>query len=73
MSAPIAPKTYNFKKQIPPPLVHEIYTTSEFDEEIIALAPDGGEETEVLEKKPKWLVRGELSSNTSVDDMLNLA
>lgn len=68
------PRTYSFKEHVLPP-VHEIYTTSEYENCVSLPSEDElqSKTDEAVPKKPKWLVRGELSDDvTAVDDMLNL-
>lgn len=78
------PKTYIFKDPVPNPVIHDIYKVREEEKDATAAdTSDGEDESEFLwgdekkespptEKKPTWLVRGDLSSTSSVDDMLQL-
>lgn len=66
------PKAYNFAQPVPPPPVYEIFKTSTFEDTVVSDKKDVAEKAVVAENKPKWLVRGDLSDATAVEDMLNL-
>lgn len=63
-------KVYSFQEPLPPPYIQEIYSNSEFTDPL----PRGDHKSEPPkeDKKPTWLVRGDLSSVSAVDDMLQL-
>lgn len=62
-------KVYSFKEVPGPAAPQDIFTNSEFTYPL----PDVEAEPEPAgEKKPIWLVRGELSSASAVDDILEL-
>lgn len=63
-------KVYNFKEPLPPPAIEEIYTASEFADPLTDELKEA--EPVVIAKKPKWLVRGDLSNAVAVEDMLQL-
>ena len=63
-------KVYSFVDP-KPPSIHEIFKTSEYEDPTASADQEDGEQI-VEEKKPKWLVRGDLSDSTAVPDMLNL-
>lgn len=63
------PKAYSFSKPPPVPLINDIFNTTVTVDS--AVTEDVTEEGPV-EQKPKWLVRGDLSDSTSVEDMLNM-
>ena len=64
-------KVYSFKEPPPPPSIKEIYANSEFTDPLPQCEADV-EPAEKDERRPTWLVRGDLSSLSPVEDMLQL-
>jgi len=71
----LIPKTYNFSEPIPEPFVHEIFTTEEYekDEETSQVVEKEEEDSPApVEKETTWLIRGELSTVTAVENLIYL-
>ncbi|KAF6029808.1 MYO15A [Bugula neritina] len=72
----LIPKTYNFSEPIPEPFVHEIFTTEEYekDEETSQVVEKEEEDSPApVEKETTWLIRGELSTVTAVENLIYLS
>lgn len=61
-------KVYSFKEVPAPAVPQDIFANSEFTDPL----PEVEKEPEPVEKKPVWLVRGDLSQTSAVDDILEL-
>lgn len=73
----VVPKSYTFKDPVHIPEIQDIYklsekTTDADTDEILPLYDEEEKKEVPQDKKPAWLVRGDLSETSSVDDMLQL-